>query len=177
MEKPTPGKTLTKWAGPGHPCTLRLQGRSTRPCPARSEASVSLCPAHTSCHSPREPHHVNVMCTWYKPGLERVLVLKKLGGCCCLVPKSCLNLWDSMDCSTPASLSSTISQSLLRFMSIELVMPSNHLILCHPLLLHSIFPSIRVFSNESALCIRWPKYWSFTISPYNEYSGLIFFKI
>ena len=61
-------------------------------------------------------------------------------------------------------------------MSIESVMPSNHLILCHPLLLPSIFPNIRVFSNELALCIRWPKYWSFIISP-NEYSGLISFRI
>ena len=79
-----------------------------------------------------------------------------------------------------ASLSFTISQRLLSLMSIELVMPSNHLILCHPLvLLPSIFPSIRVFSNELALCIRWPKDWSFifTISPSNEYSGLIFFRI
>ena len=78
-----------------------------------------------------------------------------------------------------ASLSITNSQSLLKRMSIELVMPSNHLILCHPLLLPlSISPSIRVFSNESVLCIRWPKYWSFTfsISPSNEYSGLIFFR-
>ena len=78
-----------------------------------------------------------------------------------------------------APLSSTISLSWLKFMPIELVMPSNHLILCHPLLLlPSIFPSIRVFSNESALCIRWPKYWSFTftISPSNEYSGLISFR-
>ena len=74
----------------------------------------------------------------------------------------------------------TSSRSLLKLMSIELVMPSNHLILCHPLLLPpSIFPSIRVFSNESVLCIRWPKYWSFSfhISPSNEYSGLIFFRI
>ena len=64
-------------------------------------------------------------------------------------------------------------------MSIELVMPSNNLILCHPLLLPSIFPSIRVFSNELVLCIRWPKYWSFSfsISPSKEYSGLIAFKI
>ena len=71
-----------------------------------------------------------------------------------------------------ASLSITNSQSLLKLMSIELVMPSNHLILCRPLLLSpSIFPSIRVFSNESVLCIRWPKYWSFSfsISPSNEY--------
>ena len=79
-----------------------------------------------------------------------------------------------------ASLSFTISQSLLKLMSIELVMPSNHFILCHPLLLlPSIFPSIRVFSKESALRIRWPKYWSFSfsISPSNEYSGLISFWI
>ena len=76
-----------------------------------------------------------------------------------------------------ASLSFTISQSLLKLMSIESVMPSNHLILCCPLLLlPSIFPSIRVFSNESVLPIKWPKYWSFSfiISPSNEYSGLIF---
>ena len=78
-----------------------------------------------------------------------------------------------------ASLSFTISQSLLKLMSIESVMPSNHLLLCSPLLLlPSIFPSIKVFSNESALCIRWPKYWSFSfsISPSNEYSGLISFR-
>ena len=72
------------------------------------------------------------------------------------------------------SLSFTILQSLLKLMSIDSVMPSNHLVLCHPLLLMpSIFPSIRVFSNESALFIRWPEYWSFSISPSNEYSGLI----
>ena len=79
-----------------------------------------------------------------------------------------------------ASLSITNSWSLLRLMSIESVMPSNHLILCHPLLLPpSIFPSIRVFSSESALPIRWPKYWSFSfnISPSNEYSGLISFRM
>ena len=76
-----------------------------------------------------------------------------------------------------ASLSITNCQSLLKLVSIELVMPSNHLILCHPLLLPSIFPSIRVFSNKSALHIRWPKYWSFSIGPCNEYSGLISFWI
>ena len=79
-----------------------------------------------------------------------------------------------------ASLSFTISWSLLKLMSIESVMPSNHLILCHTLLfLPSIFPSIRGFSNESVLCIRWPKYWSFSfsISPANEYSGLISFRM
>ena len=79
-----------------------------------------------------------------------------------------------------ASLSFTISWSLFRLMSIESVMPSNHLILCyHLLLLPSIFPSIRVFSSETAYHIRWPKYWrfSFSISPSNEYSGLISFRI
>ena len=78
------------------------------------------------------------------------------------------------------SLSITNSQSLLKLMSIELVIPSNHLILCRPLLLSpSIFPSIRVFSNESVLHIRWPKYWSFNfnLSPSNEYSGLISFRM
>ena len=79
-----------------------------------------------------------------------------------------------------ASLFITNSWSLLKLMSIKLVMQSNHLLLCHPLLLlPSIFPSIRVFSNELILCIRWPKYWSFSysISPSNDYSGLISFKI
>ena len=79
-----------------------------------------------------------------------------------------------------ASLSTTNSRDLLKLVSIESVMPSNHLILCQPLLfLPSIFPSIRVFSNESVLCIRWPKYWSFSfsISPSNEYSALISFRM
>ena len=79
-----------------------------------------------------------------------------------------------------ASLSITISWSLLKLMSIESVIPSNHLNLCHPLLLlFSFFPSIRGFSNKSVLCIRWPKYWSFSfsISPSNEYSGLISFMM
>ena len=79
-----------------------------------------------------------------------------------------------------ASLSFTVSQSLLKLISAESVMPSNHLILCHPLLLlPSVFPSIRVFSSESALCVRWPKYWnfSFSISPSNENSGLISFRM
>ena len=83
-----------------------------------------------------------------------------------------------MDCST--SLSFTVSQNLLKLLSIELVTPSNRLILCHPLLLlPSIFPSIRVFSSELALCIRWSKNWSFSfsISPSNESSGLISFSI
>ena len=76
-----------------------------------------------------------------------------------------------------ASLSVTNSQSLLKLMSIELVMPSNHLTLCHPLLLlPSIFPSIRVFSNKLVLQIKWPKYWGFSFSPSKEYSGLISFE-
>ena len=90
---------------------------------------------------------------------------------CCSVTK-----WSA---ACQASLSFSISWCLLRVTSIESVMPSNHLVLCRPLLLPSIFPSIRVFSNESALYIRWPKDWSFSlsISPSNEYSGLISFKI
>ena len=88
--------------------------------------------------------------------------------------------WTAWTTARQASLSITNSQGLLKLMSIESVMPSNHLILCHPLLLlPSIFPNIRVFSNESALLFRWPKYWSFSfsISAFNEYSGLISFKI
>ena len=89
------------------------------------------------------------------------------------IPQLC-----GMDTTCQASLSITNSQSLLKLMSIKSVMSSNHFILCL-LLLPSFFPSIRVFSNESALCIRWPKYWSFSfsISPSNEYSGLISFRI
>ena len=95
----------------------------------------------------------------------------------CSVTKLCLTFCDPIDCS---SLSLTISWSLLKFMSIKLVVPPNHLILCHPLpLLPSIFPIIRVFFNESDLSIRWTKYWSFSfsISPSNEYLGLISFRI
>ena len=100
--------------------------------------------------------------------------------CCCSVTQVMSDSCDSMNCSTPDFPILIISQSLLKLMCIELVMPSNHLILCCPLLLlPSIFPSIRVFSNESALPIRWPQYWSFifSISPSNEYSGLISFRI
>ena len=94
---------------------------------------------------------------------------------CCSVSQSCPTVtpWTA---ACQASLFITNSRSLPKLMSIESVMPSSHLILCHPLLLPSIFPNIRVFSNESALCIRWPKYcsFSFNISPSNEHSGLIF---
>ena len=94
---------------------------------------------------------------------------------------SCVRLFVTLwTTARQASLSITNSWSLLRFIFIEPVMPSNHVILSHPLLLlPSIFPSIRVFSNESALCIRWPEYWSFSfsISPSNEHSGLISFRV
>ena len=99
--------------------------------------------------------------------------------CCCYsIANSCLTPCNPMDCSSQASLSFIISRSLLKLMSIVSMMPSNHLILCHPLLLlPSVFPGIRVFPNESALHIRWPKYWSFSISPSNEYPELISFRI
>ena len=96
------------------------------------------------------------------------------------VTQSCLTLCHPMDCSMPGLLSFTSSQNLPKLMSIESVIPSNHLILCRPLHLpSSIFPSIRVFSNESGLYTRWSKYWSFSfsISPSNEYSGLISFRM
>ena len=99
---------------------------------------------------------------------------------CCSVAQSCPTLCDPMDCSTPGFLSFTISWILLKLMSIESMMSSNHIILCHPLLLlSSIFPSIKVFFHKSARHSRCPKYWSlsFSISPYNEYSELISFRI
>ena len=93
-----------------------------------------------------------------------------------VVSNSFVTPWTAA-CQAPLSITS--SKRLPKLMSIESVMPSKHLILCRPLLLPSIFPSIRVFSNESALCIRWPKYWSFSfsISSSNEYSGLISFRM
>ena len=94
--------------------------------------------------------------------------------------QSCPTLCDPMNCSKPGLPVMTSTRSLLKFMSIESVLPSNNLVLCHPLLiLPSIFPSISIFSNESVLCIRWPKYWSFSfnISPTNEYTGLISFRM
>ena len=99
---------------------------------------------------------------------------------CCSVIQLCSTPCNPMDCNTPGFPVHHQLPSLLKLMSMESVMPSNNLILCHPLLLlPSIFPSIRVFSNELALCIRWPKYWifNFSISPSNEYSGLISFRI
>ena len=95
------------------------------------------------------------------------------------VAQSCPTLCNPMDYSTPAFPVHHQLLELLKLTSIESVMPSSHLILCHPLLLPSVSPSIRVFSNESVLHIKWPKYWSFSfsISPSNEHSGLISFRI
>ena len=118
--------------------------------------------------------------TWNPKALPQGIFVKGSDLSVSSVAQSCPTLCNPMDCACQASLSITNSWSLLKLMSIELVMPSNHLILCHPLLLTpSIFPSIRVFSNESVLCIRWPKDWSFSfsISPSNEYSGLISFRM
>ena len=99
--------------------------------------------------------------------------------CCCSVTQSCLTFVTLWTAAHQASLSFTISLRLLKLMSIESMIPSNHLILCRSLLLPSIFPSIKVFYNESALHIRWPKYGSFSLSinPSNEYTGLISFRI
>ena len=97
--------------------------------------------------------------------------------CCCSVAQSCITFCNPTDCSTPGF---PVHHDLQRLLNLMSVMPSNHRILCHPLLLQpSTFPSLRVISNESVLHIRWPKYWSFSfcISPSNEYSGLISFRM
>ena len=112
-------------------------------------------------------------------GLDKKLFLldKDKAFCWCSVAKLCPTFWDPRDCSTPGF---SVSQSWLKLISIELVVPSNNLILCCPLsLLPSIFPSIRIFSSDLALYIKWPNDWSFSfsISPFNEYSGLISFRI
>ena len=107
-----------------------------------------------------------LLCPWDSPSVQFSSVTQ-----------SCLTLCDLTDCSTPGFMSNINSWSLLKLMPIKLVMPSNHLILCCPLLWPSVFPSIRVFSNESVLRIMCSKYWSFSISLSNEYSGLISFRI
>ena len=112
--------------------------------------------------------------------IREILIKAIVRYCVCSVAKLCLTLCDPWTTAHQASPSITNSWSLPKLMSVESVMPSNHLILCCPLLLlHSIFPSNRVFSNESALRIRWPKYWSFSfnISPSNEHPGLISFRM
>ena len=113
---------------------------------------------------------VAVWMLWFHPLGPSLVVVQLLGS---------VWLCDPWTAACQASLSITISRSLLKLKSIESMMPSNHLILCHLLLLSSIFPSIRVFSNESALLIRWPKYrcFSFSVGPSNEYLGLISFRI
>ena len=117
---------------------------------------------------------------WFLLGLTDLISLKSSSVQFISVTQSCPTLCDPWTGACKVSLSITNSQSLLKLMSIDLVMPSNHLILCHPLLLPpSIIPSITAFSNESVLCIRYPKYWifSFSISRSNEYSKLISFKM
>ena len=115
---------------------------------------------------------------WQQTLLDKVPALNLMDrGACCLVAQSCPVFCHPMEWTVArqASLSFTVSRSLLKLMSIELVTSSNRLVLCRPLLLlPSVFLSIRVFSNESALCIRWPKYWRFSlsISPSSEYSGM-----
>ena len=110
---------------------------------------------------------------------QKLKYVQEIPYCCCSVAQWCPILQDPRDSSTQSSLSITNSQSLLKLMSIKLVMPSNHLILCCPLVHFPLtFPSIRVFSNEFVVPIRWPKYWSFSfsISPSIEHSGLISFR-
>ena len=112
------------------------------------------------------------------PGSSGLRILSAYGVCFCSFTKSCSILCSSMDCSTPGFPVLHYLPDLFRLMSIESMMPSNHLILCRLLfLLPSVFSSIRVFSSEPALHSRWPKHWSFSVSPFNEYSGFISFRI
>ena len=125
-------------------------------------------------HKPSSAH-LHSLCPNYSLRLSKMLILTQAQS-----DHSCPTHWDPMNAGRQASLSITNSRSPPKPMSIESVMPSNHLILCHPLLLlPSSFPSIRVFSNESVLRIRWPKYWSFSfnITPFNEHPGLIAFRM
>ena len=138
--------------------------------------------AHFSVHLAREQIH-DVFSTWglfifHGRALSETLSSTCCCCCCCSIAKLCMTLCDPMDYSIPGFAILTTSWSLLRFMSIESGMLSNYLILCCPLLfLPSIFPDIRVFSNESILRIRWPKYWSFSFRPSSEYSGLTSFRM
>ena len=138
------------------------------------------------CHITIYPEWFTV-CDWeegkeWKPEVKAIITWRvySLSPCCCSVDQSCPTLSTPWIAACQISLSFSISQSLLTLLSVESVMPSIHLILCRPLLfLPAIFPSIRVFSNELALHIRWPKYWSFSfsISPSDENSGLISFRM
>ena len=143
--------------------TLNTLGLKTLFCRACWERSNLNCRLHRSVSVP----HSDLLATFSLVQFSSVI-------------QSCPNLCDPMNCSTSDSLTITNSGSLLKLMPTESVMPSKHLILCRPLLLPSlIFPSIMVFSNEAALHIRWPMYWSFSfsISPSNEYSGPISFRM
>ena len=121
---------------------------------------------------PSTPIHKNIYTFKEKVLLTFYISIKYyIYNCCyCSCPESCSTLCDPWSTARRTSLSIIILQVLLKLMSTESVMPSNNLILCHPLLLPSIFPSSRVFSDEQVLCIMWPKYWSFSISFCNEYS-------
>ena len=137
--------------------------------------------AHFSVHLAREQIH-DVFSTWglfifHGRALSETLSSTCCCCCCCSIAKLCMTLCDPMDYSIPGFAILTTSWSLLRFMSIESGMLSNYLILCCPLLLlPSIFPNFRIFSNKLALCIKWPEYWSLNFSPSNEHPGLISFR-
>ena len=130
------------------------------------------------CKNIKHPSCTSTIFTYVFPESSCIYLYTKY--ICWSITKSCPTLCNPMDYACQVSLSFTISQSLLKLHVHWVRMPSNHLILCHPLLLlPSIFPSIRVFSNEPALRMRWPKYWrfSFSIGPSNEHSGLISFRM
>ena len=154
--------------------------------PSSSDMSSSLCNSLQEEHYKLSPSQKmdSKVSLWKLIGVVSNIYVARMGDPqaerISSVSQSCLTRCDPMECSMPDFPAFTISQSLLKLMSIESVMPSNHLILCCPLLLLlSVFPSIRVFFSESVLHIRWPKYWSFSlsISPTNEYSGLISFRM
>ena len=179
---PSPVHESEKWkwsrlvvSDPQWPHGLQLT-RLLRPwdLPGKSTGVGCHCLLRISCvTSDNLPTSLSLNFNFYKIGIIIAI-------CCCSVTKSCPILCDPMDCSTPGFPVLYHLMDLLKLMSIEAVMPSNHLIFCHPLLfLPSMFPSIRVFSNESILHTRWQKYWSFnfSISPSNEYSGLISFRM
>ena len=127
-------------------------------------------------HKQSSPHSPQREKTRTQQG--RSSTTKQMNCCCCSVVKPCPTLWTSRTAARQTSLSFIITRTLLKLMSLESMISSNHHNVCHPLIfLHSVFPSITVFFNESALRIRWPKYWSFIISSSNEYSGLISFRI
>ena len=141
-----------------------------------SQPQVYLCPLRLEHPSPSHPTRLLQSPSLKSPRHTESPTGYLFSCRCWLVTQLC----PTHDTNFQTSLSFTISWSLLKVMSVESVMPSSHLVLCHsPLLLHTNFPSIRVFSNESCLHIRWPKYWSirFNISPSNEYSALISFRI